>query len=272
MTDLSFIVPVKNRQKELVGCLASCLTQTYSNWEAVVVDDHSITDIRRIVDMFEDTRIRYVKQDDGKNGVSQARQKAIQEANGKILVTLDSDDISSPLRADRCSALMQEGGEQLIYTRVCFFNDKTGQTQVKPILTEHNPALLEKFNYITNPGTAFTRKAYEAAGGFYDTDLDIGEDYDLYLRMQEAGVWIRAIDEQHVYYRKGAESATFEAAARISDSVERIRRKHNIARFSWDELLELAPEDLRRALREDQSMKVIWSDRRQEEQKGYMVM
>ena len=54
------------------------------------------------------------------------------------------------------------------------------KTRVQPFLVG------EMFNFITNPGTAFTRQAFEAAEGF-EPNLTLAEDYDLYLRMAGPG-------------------------------------------------------------------------------------
>lgn len=261
-TKVSFIIPVKDRPNELKACLASCLTQTYKNWEAVVVDDHSSCNIWAIVEMLADTRIKYIKQARNKKGIAEARQTAISHSTGDIFVTLDSDDLNKPERAYQCVSLLQTHMPEMIYTRVCFFDHETGAVNNKPLFVEHNSGLLEKFNYITNPGTAFTRLAYEKAGGHYDTTLEVAEDYELYLRMQRAGVRIKAVDEQHVYYRKNIESATYRTSEIQSNAIHQIRVKHGVKPFSLRDLKESAPPELWKAISTSQEMRRIWIDRR----------
>ena len=203
MPAVSFLIPARNRPEELKAALASCLAQSCHAWEAVVVDDHSNeTDLQALVAAFGDERLRYARLTDGQHGVSAARNQAIKLAQSPRLITLDSDDLNNPHRAARCLELLDPKKPQLIYTRVRLFSaDRPGGLS-KRVLQPFSAALLEMFNFITNPGTAFTRKAFEAAGEGFRPSLSLAEDYDLYLRMARAGVTIRAIDEEHVSYRK----------------------------------------------------------------------
>jgi glycosyltransferase involved in cell wall biosynthesis len=258
----SFIIPAKDRASELRMCLASCLCQTYQNWEAIVVDDHSTEDIRQVVRGFNDRRICYIRQAEDRRGVASARQTAIEASQGSILMTLDSDDISHPHRSYNCKELLQGDTPKLIYTRIRFFDHFTGRDRRKPILEPHNPDLLLLFNYITNPGTAFNRKAYEAAGAYYDSSLEVSEDYDLYIRMMKAGVRIEAVDEEHVSYRKGFNSLTFGASSRVAKSVEQIRLKHNVQAFSLERIKELASSALWNTICADSELQEVWKDRR----------
>mgnify|MGYP006171393707 CR=1 FL=1 len=64
----------------------------------------------------------------------------------------------------RCLELLQDPAPRLIYTRVRLFSSGTPHSRPKPILQPFSAPLLERFNFITNPGTAFNRAAYAAAG------------------------------------------------------------------------------------------------------------
>jgi glycosyltransferase involved in cell wall biosynthesis len=255
---VSFIIPTKDRPDLLQQALASCLAQTNRNWEAVVVDDHSREDPEPIVLQFNDERIRFYKQVPAVHGVAKAREYAVGLAESQILITLDSDDISSPERVERCITLLDPDEAALIYTRVCFFNDETGSTRDKAILEKHNLELLKRFNYITNAGTAFTKKAYMAAGGYYDQTLQIGEDYELYLRMACNGVRFVCIDERHVYYRKGHQSVMCSSEEKIRDSIRRIRKKHNIQLDDLSTTLSLMSPELRMQTLQDEASQRIW--------------
>ena len=120
---VSFITPAHNRPKELKAALASCLAQTLDNWEVVVVDDHSDqADLEALVSTFNDSRIRYIPQKEGRTGEAAGRETAIREAHSNILITLDSDDLNHPHRAARCFQLLNPSNPALIYTRVRLFS------------------------------------------------------------------------------------------------------------------------------------------------------
>lgn len=255
---VSFIVPVKNSSALLMQALASCVAQTSSRWEAVVIDDNSEENTKAVVESFNDVRIRWYALARNEHGIAHARSAAIKKAKSDILVTLDADDINLPDRAYRCSNLLDTEKSQVIYTRITWFNHETGESRVKPVLQRHDPELLRWYNYITNPGTAFTRKAYDEAGGYYDADLGVAEDYELYLRMANAGAQFLCIDERHVYYRKGRGSATSNATEALKQNIALIRKKHKIEEINYERLCSLMSKELRDAATSDPDFRRIW--------------
>jgi len=78
----------------LKQALASCLEQTYQDFEIIVVDDGSTDDTRQAVESFNSKKIRYIYQENC--GRSKARNKAISLAQGKYITFLDSDDEYMP--------------------------------------------------------------------------------------------------------------------------------------------------------------------------------
>ena len=232
MPAVSFLIPARNRPAELKAALASCLAQSCEAWEAVVVDDHSDSaDLNTLVEGFGDDRLRYTRLADDERGVSAARNQAIALARSPRLLTLDSDDLNHPHRAARCRELLDADQPQLIYTRVRLFSASRPGGRQKPVLQPFSAALLEMVNFITNPGTAFTRQAVEAAGGGFRPSLSLAEDYDLYLRMARAGVSVRAIDEEHVSYRKHPDAATNRRQGELHEAVMTVRRLNEVDPF-----------------------------------------
>jgi len=260
---VSFLIPARNRPKELKAALASCLAQSCDDWEAVVVDDHSNeTDLQGLVASFGDERLRYARLADGQRGVSAARNQAIALAHSPRLLTLDSDDLNNPHRAARCLELLDPTKLQLIYTRVRLFSESRPSGRPKPVLQPFSGALLEMFNFITNPGTAFTRKAFEAAGEGFRPRLSLAEDYDLYLRMARAGVTIRAIDEEHVSYRKHPKATTRRRQAELHEAVMTVRRLNGVKPFPIEAIRAHALPELAGNLLDNPDQKAVWQDDR----------
>lgn len=101
---ISVIIPVYNAEKTMARCIDSVLEQTYQDFEILLIDDGS-TDgggviCRTYVD--KDHRIRYIKKENG--GVSTARNRGIDEAQGKYITFIDSDDW---IENDALSALLR---------------------------------------------------------------------------------------------------------------------------------------------------------------------
>jgi glycosyltransferase involved in cell wall biosynthesis len=92
---VSVIIPSYNRAHCIGKALDSLVAQTYSNWEAIVIDDGSNDNTRQVVASYvTKCRVRYIYQDN--RGVSSARNHGIALAIGDYLALLDSDDIWHP--------------------------------------------------------------------------------------------------------------------------------------------------------------------------------
>jgi len=260
---VSFLIPARNRPQELKAALASCLTQTLEEWEALVVDDHSTTaDLRSLVASFNDPRLRYSRLENKAHGVSMARNQAIALSRSSRLLILDSDDLNHPHRAARCQELLDPEQPQLIYTRVRLFSAARPVGRAKPVLQPYSGPLLEMMNFITNPGAAFTRQAIEAAGDGFRASLSLAEDYDLYLRMARAGVTIRAIDEEHVSYRKHADATTSKRHIELHDAVMKVRRLNAVKPFPMEAIQAYALPELSRNLLDNADQRALWQDDR----------
>ncbi|MGV3022267.1 glycosyltransferase [Streptococcus suis] len=86
----SIVIPVFNGEKFIGKAIQSCISQTYSDFEILVIDNASTDDTKKIVNDFDDPRIRYVYTD--KKGRSNARNIGIDLSIGDYIQFLDADD------------------------------------------------------------------------------------------------------------------------------------------------------------------------------------
>ncbi len=93
---ISVIIPVYNVEKYLSRCLDSVLNQTFSDWEAICVDDGSPDNSAKILAKYarRDSRFRVIHKDNG--GLSDARNVGVAAARGDYVLFLDSDDFIHP--------------------------------------------------------------------------------------------------------------------------------------------------------------------------------
>ncbi len=93
---ISVIIPVYNVEKYLSRCLDSVLNQTFSDWEAICVDDGSPDNSAKILAKYarRDSRFRVIHKDNG--GLSDARNVGVAAARGDFVLFLDSDDFIHP--------------------------------------------------------------------------------------------------------------------------------------------------------------------------------
>lgn len=89
---ISVIVPVYNAENYLNRCIESVLTQTYTDWQMVLVDDGSKDESLKVCQEYADldNRIRVIHQENAGPGI--ARNTGIAAANGDYIVFIDSDD------------------------------------------------------------------------------------------------------------------------------------------------------------------------------------
>lgn len=92
MEKISVLVPIYNSEKYLNRCIESILNQTYANIEIVLIDDESTDNSYNIIKNYEtiDERVKVIQIKN--NGVADARNKAIDNATGKYITFVDSDD------------------------------------------------------------------------------------------------------------------------------------------------------------------------------------
>lgn len=88
---ISIIVPVYNKQKQISRCIESVKSQSYKNWELILIDDGSTDNSAFIIQSYlSDSRISYFYKENG--GVSSARNMGIKKASGEWIIFLDADD------------------------------------------------------------------------------------------------------------------------------------------------------------------------------------
>ena len=112
---VSIIMPNYNSAKYVRDTINSVLNQTYQNWELLFVDDCSTDESVEIVRSFGDERIRIFSMKKN-GGAALARNKAIDEANGRWIAFLDSDDLWIPEKLETQISFMQSNNVAFSYT------------------------------------------------------------------------------------------------------------------------------------------------------------
>lgn len=118
---VSIIMPSYNTASYISNSIKSVIAQTYNNWELIIVDDCSTDNTDEIVaDFLIDKRIKYYKNNYNR-GAAQSRNRALQEAKGRYIAFLDSDDLWLPEKLELQLAYMKENNYAFSYTdyRIC---------------------------------------------------------------------------------------------------------------------------------------------------------
>lgn len=87
---ISIVIPLYNKEEQIAHTLQSVFAQTFQDFEIVIVDDGSTDNSVKEVKKFDDPRVLLIQQSNA--GVSAARNRGIEEANGELIAFLDADD------------------------------------------------------------------------------------------------------------------------------------------------------------------------------------
>ena len=117
MQDLvSIIMPSYNTANYIGESINCVISQTYKNWELIIVDDCSIDNTDEIVKKFlNDKRIKYLKNNQN-SGAAISRNKALREAKGRWIAFLDSDDLWVPEKLEKQINFMEKNNHSFSYT------------------------------------------------------------------------------------------------------------------------------------------------------------
>ena len=180
---VSVIIPCYNHAQFLAQAVESVLTQSYSDFEIIVVDDGSTDNTTEVVRRH--SPVRYVYQENA--GLSSARNTGLRHSRGKFLVFLDADDRLLPHALETGVGCIRERPECAFVSGRCRVIDSKGAILPSPkqlqIEREHYVQLLRGGTYIWCPATVlYQRCVFEFVHGF-NPKVNPAADYDLYLRV-----------------------------------------------------------------------------------------
>ncbi len=121
---VSILTPFKNTDCFLTDCLNSVITQTYTHWELIIVDDSSSDNSYKIVEEFakKDSRIKLLR-NSGK-GIINALQLAFNHSQGNLITRMDSDDIMRPEKLKiLVNNLLKFGKQHVAIGLVSYFSE-----------------------------------------------------------------------------------------------------------------------------------------------------
>ncbi len=199
---VSVVVPCYNAESFISETIQSVLAQTYSSWELIIVDDGSRDDSAKIIQSFQDERIRYFYQENA--GVSCARNTGIAQARGKYIAFLDADDLYLPENLEKkVNFLENHPGCVLVHSDVIDFDSATG----KPLAITSGTAgkvlndLLEMSKTVVySPTSVMLRRAIMEQHEGFDPNLSTSADWEMWVQMARRGDFGR-VAEPLVKYR-----------------------------------------------------------------------
>jgi glycosyltransferase involved in cell wall biosynthesis len=187
---VSVIIPTHNRPEMLKEALSSVLSQSFRNFEIVVINDGG-QDVQEVIDSLKNEsegKIVYIQHKKNK-GLSSARNTGLKTAKGKYIAYLDDDDIYYPSHLETLIGFLEKNDCGVAYTDAyqVFQLWKTDHytTDYKKIFGhEFNREDLLISNYIHLNNVVHRKNLIEAVGGF-DENLSTHEDWDFLIRLAQ---------------------------------------------------------------------------------------
>lgn len=225
MPFFSVVIPTYNRREMLREALGSIWSQTFSDYEVIVVDDGS-TDGTQESLISQNGPLRYLPQ--SHRGPGAARNLGIREAQGEYLAFLDSDDLWFPWTLETYAAVIHEQGAPAFLTGKPFhFRDKgelSGVTK-SALATNRFPDYLASSAEFRGWGVSsfvIRADAMRACGGFMEADLNC-EDLDLALKLGVAKGFIQITSPATFAYRSHATNVTSDLMKTVEGEWHQVR-------------------------------------------------
>lgn len=185
MPKVSVIMPAYNAEAYIGAAIDSILSQSFRDFEFLILNDCSTDGTEAIIQSYDDPRIVYIKNE--KNmGVAATLNKGLSLAQGEYIARMDADDISFPQRFEKQAAYLDAHPEVAVLgTQVRFFSV---EGDGEPFCYSGSCAQLKIdllfASAIAHPSVMMRRQVILDMGG-YDRQFEGLEDYELWCRISE---------------------------------------------------------------------------------------
>jgi glycosyltransferase involved in cell wall biosynthesis len=205
---VSIVVPTYNTPKRYLDELIySIISQSYSNWELVLVNGSTDVSIRETVKDYaqHDKRIKVI--DIVNHGISSSTNAGLKVASGSYIAFCDHDDVIEPFALSKIVQRIVEEGAELIYTDEDKISDDSTIYFDPHFKPDWSPDLFTNVNYINH--LTVVKKELVDKAGLLDPDFDGAQDYNLLLRIIDMGPKISHVPEVLYHWRAVPNSTAF---------------------------------------------------------------
>jgi glycosyltransferase involved in cell wall biosynthesis len=202
---VSIVIPFLNAEQFLVETIQSVISQHYTNWEVLLVDDGSTDNSTAIAKQYASDyagKILFLQHENHSNkGAAASRNLGVSQASGELLAFLDSDDIWLPNKIEEQVAFMNKNPQVSVLCEATkywnsWFNPEAKDTIIRigaPADQEYTPPKLAALLYPLGNGDSFCTcalmmrtAAFRALGGFNENFIGVNqlfEDQVLFLKI-----------------------------------------------------------------------------------------
>ncbi|MDY6968879.1 MAG: glycosyltransferase family A protein [Spirochaetota bacterium] len=184
MPFFSIIIPTYNRYYTLKKAIESVLTQTFTDFELLIVDDGSTDETSQIEYEYRDSLV-YIKQDN--RGVSSARNTGIKNSVSPYLAFLDSDDVWIKEKLEKQSEFIRKNPHISInQTDEIWIRNGIRVNPMKKHQKKEGDIFFPSLELcLISPSCVVIKREIFETYGLFDESMPVCEDYDLWLRITE---------------------------------------------------------------------------------------
>ena len=214
MQKVSLVIPTFNSSKYLKATLDSVLSQTYANWECILVDDGSIdlTETISVNYQEKDNRFQLYKRPvDLSKGPSSARNYGVSKAKGDYLIFLDADDLLATTCLDNRVAQFQQNLDcDFLVFQMERFLDEPDFSKKEIVVEQDKNRILESFIQLHGqwPITAPIYKTYFFKTIHFNPSLVVFEDLEVAIKAIVQAIDFQVFNTIDCYYRNDSNYQT----------------------------------------------------------------
>lgn len=216
---------MRNASRFLRECMDSVLSQTFTDFELLIVDDGSTDDSVDIVRSYADPRIRLICRP---HDFIESLNTLLDEALGQYIARMDADDVMLP---DRLQAQYTYLTGHPEVAAVCSQADRIDQTGAVIGRIGHGddimritPRMMCETNHICNPSTMMRRDIVRAAGLRYEREYEFAEDYRFWSRVVSECGPVDCLPKQLLNYRISDTQVTATRWDEMMEATDRVKR------------------------------------------------
>ncbi len=223
---VSVVLPVYNRETKVIKTIKSILTQTYKNFELIIVDNASTDDTVKNIRELKDARIKLFINEENK-GQTYSLNRGLDLAKGKYIARIDSDDIADKNRLLEQVSFMEKHSDYVLcgsWVQYISENDEKGRI-IKMCSSAEGFELMQSFACgMYHPAAMYRAETIRKYSIKYNPSYKMAEDYDFWDRITKYGKGMN-IPKVLLFYRRDGENDSVKHAKTMEKESFEIRRR-----------------------------------------------
>jgi len=228
---VSVLLPVFNGEKHIREAIDSILLQTIKNFELIIIDDCSVDSSLKIIQTYNDSRIRLIRNKEN-SGPGVSLNNGIEQAAGNYIAIMHADDIATPDRFQKQCHFLETNAEiDIVGTQYKQINEVGEAVSVSSGLST-DPDSIEFStlfnNCLCHPTVMFRASVFRSR--FRYAPLRLNEDYELWTRCLTNKMKLANLNDVCLHYRVHQQQASSKFSRQEQDSFIALRHQYRSTR------------------------------------------